>query len=143
MKPISFEYLIDDLKSLPGIGNKQAERIAHFLIQKDTKYINQLIKSINDAHTNIKFCKQCNNFSTNELCDICSNPSRRQQQLCVVSSIEDLIKIENTNTYNGLYYVLNSEVDVKTKTNIDSVIIKKFMDLLNNHTFDEIILATN
>lgn len=143
MKPHHFEQLIDALKSLPGVGNKQAERIAYFLLQKDEYYINQLISSINNAHKNIRFCKQCNNFATNELCDICSNKSRNQQQLCVVSTIEDLIKIENTNTYNGLYYVLDGEIDVKTKTNINQEIIKKLMNLIKIHDFNEIILATN
>jgi recombination protein RecR len=143
MKPIAFEYLIDTLKSLPGIGNKQAERIAYFLIKKDSYYINKLISSINDAHEKIKFCKQCNNFSVNELCDICSNPSRNNNQLCIVSTIEDLMKIETTNTYTGLYYVLNGEIDVKTKTNIEQEVIKRLMNLIKNHNFKDVIIATN
>lgn len=143
MKSISFEHLIDVLKSLPGIGNKQAERIAYFLIQKDNYYIEKLLSTISNAHTKIKFCKQCNNFSENELCDICANPSRDKNQLCIVSSIEDLIKIENTNTYVGLYYVLNGEVNVKTRTNLDQNIVKRLMDLINKNNFIDITIATN
>jgi recombination protein RecR len=143
MKPINFEYLVDALKSLPSIGNKQAERIAYFLILKDEKYIADFIQRINNAHQKIHFCKQCNNFSEGELCDICLNKSRQQNKLCVVSSIEDLQKIEDTGSYLGLYYVLQGEINVKTKTNIDQNSIKKFMGLLQSHNFDEIILATN
>ena len=143
VKPINFEYLIDALKSLPGIGNKQAERIAYFLIKKDKAYINQLLSSISEANNKIKFCQQCNNFASNELCDICANPSRNKNQLCVVSSIEDLLKIESTNTYAGLYYVLDGEIDVKTRTNINKDNIKKFMDFFKIINFDEVIIATN
>jgi recombination protein RecR len=143
MKPTIFEYLIDALKSLPGIGNKQAERIAYYIIKKDKQYINQLLNSISEANNKIKFCQKCNNFATAELCNICANPSRNQKQLCIVSSIEDLLKIETTNTYGGLYYVLDGEVDVKTKTNIDQANIKKFMTLIKDNDFQDITIATN
>jgi recombination protein RecR len=143
MKPIAFEYLVDALKSLPGVGKKQAERIAYFLILKDEKYIKEFIERINESHLKIHFCKQCNNFAESELCDICSNKMRQLNKLCVVSSIEDLQKIEETNSYLGLYYVLQGEIDVKTKTNLDQHIIRKFMNLLQSHSFDEVILATN
>jgi recombination protein RecR len=143
MAPVSFEYLIDALRSLPGVGRKQAERIAYYLILKDDKYIDELLFRINDCHHKIHFCQQCNNFSESELCDICVNESRQQNKLCVVASIEDLQKIESTNSYFGLYYVLQGEIDVKTKTNLSPSIIKKFMGLLQSRSFDEIILATN
>jgi recombination protein RecR len=143
MKPISFEYLIDAFKSLPGIGKKQAERMAYFLILKDEKYIQDFVERINDAHQKIHFCKQCNNFAEAELCEICLNKSRNQNKLCVVSSIEDLQKIEETNSYLGLYYVLQGEVDVKTKKNLEQSIIRKLMELIQSHNFDEVILATN
>jgi recombination protein RecR len=142
-KPISFEYLVDALKSLPGIGNKQAERIAYFLILKDDKFIKDFIERINESHEKIHFCKQCNNFADGEFCDICLNKSREQDKLCIVSSIEDLQKIEETGSYVGLYYVLQGEIDVKSKTNIDSNSIRKLMNWLKSHSFDEIILATN
>jgi recombination protein RecR len=143
MKPITFEYLVDALKSLPGVGKKHAERIAYFLILKDTKYIQEFIERVRGSHEKIHFCKQCNNFSDGELCDICSNPSRDQEKLCVVSSIEDLQKIEDTGAYSGLYYVLHGEIDVKAKQSLDSSTTRKFMELLKTHNFKEITLATN
>jgi recombination protein RecR len=143
MKPITFEYLVDALKSLPGVGKKHAERIAYFLMLKDDKYIQEFIERLRDSHEKIHFCRQCNNFADGELCDICSNSSRDQDKLCVVSSIEDLKKIEETGSYSGLYYVLQGEIDVKTKQNLDPKIIRKFIDLLKSHDFKEVILATN
>ncbi|GHU31967.1 hypothetical protein FACS1894166_04390 [Bacilli bacterium] len=142
MKPVSFEYLMDALKSLPGVGKKQAERIAYFLINQDQKYINDFIERINNGK-NIRFCNQCNNFAESDLCGICLNKSRDQTKLCVVSTIEDLNKIEETNSYTGLYFVLNSEIDVKTKTNIPHKTIQKLMEMINNHHFEEVTLATN
>jgi recombination protein RecR len=143
MKPVNFEYLVDALKSLPGVGKKQAERIAYFLSLKDDKYISDLIQRIHEAHEKIHFCKQCNNFATNELCDICSNPSRDQTKLTIVSSIEDLQKIEDTNSYTGLYFVLNGEIDIKSKTSIDSKTVKQMMELFKAKNFKEVLLATN
>jgi recombination protein RecR len=142
MKPVSFEYLMDALKSLPGVGKKQAERIAYFLIGQDQKYIDDFIERIQNGKT-IHFCKQCNNFAESDLCDICLNKSRDQTKLCVVSSIEDLNKIEDTNSYTGLYFVLNGEIDVKAKTNIPHKTIQKLMDMINDHHFEEVTLATN
>jgi recombination protein RecR len=143
MRPVAFEYLVDALRTLPGVGKKQAERMAYYLILKDDRYIQEFIERINNSHQKIHFCKQCNNFADGELCYICSNKTRQQNKLCIVASIEDLQKIEETNSYLGLYYVLQGEIDVKTKTNLDHEIIKKFMHLLQTHSFDEIILATN
>lgn len=143
MKPNQFEYLVDALKSLPSIGTKVAERIAYFLINQDENYINEFIKRIQKAKSEIRYCKQCNNFSSEELCSICSNSSRDKKKLCIVSNIEDLNKIEQTNAFTGLYFVLNDEINVKTNKKIESSIIKKFLNLLNEESFNEIILATN
>ncbi|MDR2823256.1 MAG: recombination mediator RecR [Mycoplasmataceae bacterium] len=143
MKPVTFEHLIDALKTLPGVGKKQADRIAYFLLLKDSKYVNNFMERIKNAKEQIHFCQQCNNFSQNDLCDICANPARDQTKLAIVSSMEDLQKIEDTNSYTGLYYVLNGEIDVKTRTNIDHNQIQKLMALLKKINFQEVLLATN
>ncbi|MDR0545741.1 MAG: recombination mediator RecR [Mycoplasmataceae bacterium] len=143
MKPITFEYLVDALKSLPSIGKKQAERIAYFLLLQDKQFVYEFIKRITNAVEKTHFCRNCNNFATSEFCDICANPSRDQKKLCIVTSIEDLLKIEQTNEYIGLYYVLNGEIDVKTKTNISSTIIRKLNDFIIKKDFKEIIISTN
>jgi recombination protein RecR len=143
MKPVSFEYLFDAIHSLPGIGKKHAERIAYFLINKDEQYINDFIRRIKSAHNDIHFCQQCNNITSNELCEICTNDSRNTNLLCIVSSCEDLEKIENTNSYLGYYYVLNGEIDIKTKTVFNEKQIQKILNFISLKKFNEIIFATD
>ncbi len=139
----NFDYLIDALKSLPGVGKKQAERIAHFLIKKDEQYANEFISRIVSAKKNIKTCKICNNYCSGELCEICSNESRDSSTICIVSSPEDLQKIENTNSYTGKYYVLNGEIDVKNKVFLNQHIVQKLMELIKEGKVKEVIIATN
>lgn len=143
MKTIEFDHLVDALRSLPSIGTKAAEKIAHFLIHQDKTYIDEFLSRILNAKTNVKFCKQCNNFSNDSLCDICNNDSRDNEQLCIISTIEDLIKIEQTNAFTGIYFILNDEIDVKTKKKIEPQIIKKLISYVNEKKFNEIIIATN
>lgn len=135
--------LIFQLRSLPGVSQKQAENICNYLINTNEDKIYELVNSITNLKKNITFCKQCNNISFSELCDICVNKDRNQKQLCIVSSSDDVYKIEETNTYSGLYFVLHQEINVKKKENIDRKTIMKFTNLLKKHTFDEIIIATN
>lgn len=139
----NFDYLIDALKSLPGVGKKQAERIAHFLIKKDSHYVEELVNRILNAKQKIKLCKNCNNYCTGELCDICSNSNRDQTKLCIVSSTEDFQKVEDTGSYVGLYYILNGEVDIKSKTYLDQNVVKKLMEQIKQKNFKEVIIATN
>jgi len=139
------EYLIDALKSLPGVGTKHATIIANFLVKKDQIYINEFIKRISEAKNSISFCEQCNNMieGDKKICDICSDFSRDNEQLCIVSTSEDLKKIEGTGEYKGLYFVLNEEADQKTRKGLNEGIIKKLIGLINKYSFKEITIATN
>lgn len=139
----NFDYLIDGLKSLPGVGKKQAERIAHFLVKKDERFIQEFVNRIVSAKQKIKICSICNNYCLGEICDICANQSRDKTKICVVSTQEDLQKIEETNGYTGQYYILNGEINVKNKEYLNQDIIKKFMHLLKNNKVKEVIIATN
>lgn len=143
MKPKEFEYLVDAIKSLPSVGSKAAERIAYHLIHAEQSYVDEFIKRISNAKNSIKFCKQCGNFAIDDLCPICSNPERDNNKLCIVNSIDELNKIESTGCFNGIYFVLNDEINVKAKKKIDSEIIKKLMNYCANKDFKEIIIATN
>lgn len=143
MRPKEFELLIDAIKSLPSIGTKAAERIAYFLVHQDLQYINEFTSRINTAKLNIKFCKQCGNFSFDDLCPICSNPNRDNQKLCIVNSIDELNKIEQTGSFDGIYFVLNDEINLKTKKNIDSQIVKRLIDYCAKKQFNEALIATN
>lgn len=143
MDNTEFDYLIDALKSLPGVGKKQAERIAHFLIKKDDQYIREFVDRITHAKQKIKICSICNNYCMGEICDICSNPDRDETKLCIVSSQEDLQKVESTNSYSGRYYILNGELDVKNKTVLNQLVVQKMMEILKKGKAKEVIIATN
>lgn len=137
------EYLIDSLKSLPGVGYKTAAKWAYFLINKDAHYINEFTHRILNAKNSIKYCSNCNNFSKTPICSICSNNYRNHKQICIVSYIEDLQRIEESGIYNGIYYVLHNEANPRKPNEIISI-INKFQEILEKfHEIDEIIIATN
>lgn len=138
-----FDQLVKSLKALPGISQKQAEKICNFLINKSDEEVYGLIDSIQKLRSTLHFCKYCQNITSDEICDICSNELREQNKLCIVSFSEDVQKIEDTNTYSGLYFVLHEEINVKKATGLNKKTTKKLFDLLNKRKFNEIILATN
>ncbi len=138
-----FDQLVKSLKSLPGISQKQAEKICNFLINQSDEEVYGLIDSIQKLRSTLHFCKYCQNITSDEICDICSNELREQNKLCIVSFSEDVQKIEDTNTYSGLYFVLHEEINVKKATGLNKKTTKKLFDLLNKRKFNEIILATN
>ena len=143
MKPKEFEYLIDAINSLPSIGAKAAEKIAYFLINQDENYLREFINRIKQAKLNIKYCEQCNNFSYEKFCPICLNKERNNKKLLIVNNINELNKIEAIGVFDGIYFVLNDEINVKTKKTIDEKIIKKLILLCKKKLFNEIIIATN
>ena len=138
-----FDQLVKSLKALPGISQKQAEKICNFLINQSDEEIYGLIDSIQKLRSTLHFCKYCQNITSDEICDICSNELREQNKLCIVSFSDDVQKIEDTNTYSGLYFVLHEEINVKKATGLNKKTTKKLFDLLNKRKFNEIILATN
>lgn len=137
------EYLIDSLKSLPGVGYKTAAKWAYFLINKDQHYINEFTRRIINAKNTIKYCNKCNNFSKSQTCSICNNSYRNHKQICIVSYIEDLQRIEESGVYNGIYYVLHYEANPRKPDEIN-LVVNKFRKILDaNPEIDEIIIATN
>lgn len=143
MRPKEFEYLVDAIKSLPSVGSKAAERIAYYLLKQDDKYIKEFCDRITNAKANIKYCKQCGNFAIDDLCPICANNERDNTKLCIVNTIDELNKIESTGCFDGIYFVLNEEINVRSKTNIDSAIIRKLVNYCAQKNFKEAIIATN
>ncbi|MEF9984911.1 MAG: toprim domain-containing protein [Malacoplasma sp.] len=144
MKIKEFEYLVDVLKSLPSISTKIAERIAYFLINSDDEFYNKFIERIVDSRMKIKLCKYCKNFtSDNFICDICSNVERRNHNLCIVSSVEDLYKIENLNIFFGTYYVLHGEINYKKNETINYINFDNIFSLIEEFGIKEILMATN
>lgn len=142
-KPIEFDYLVDALKSLPGVGYKNATKWAYFLLEQDSSYVDLFINRLKNAHNKIKNCNQCNNLTTKDLCDICTSSNRDTTQVCVVNSIEDLQRIEDSNNYHGLYFVLKEEVNPKQPDANLKCLVSLYNYISDYHCIKEIIIATN
>ena len=100
------ENAVNEFAKLPGIGRKTALRLVLHLLRQDVEQVNMFGESIIKLRNEVKHCKMCNNISDNDICEICSNTSRDHSVICVVESIKDVIAIENTQQYNGIYHVL-------------------------------------
>lgn len=101
---------VQELSRLPGVGRKTALRLALHLLKQPLEVAESLGKSIIDLRSGIQFCSQCHNISDSEVCTICSNPKRDHTVVCVVENFRDMIALENTSQYNGLYHVLGGVI---------------------------------
>ncbi len=134
---------VNEFSKLPGIGKKTALRLVLYLLNQDIEKVNKFSESIIKLKKEIKVCKICNNLSDKDVCDICSDPKRDRNKICVVENIKDIIAIEKTMQYNGLYHVLGgliSPIDGISPTDLN---IKSLEDRLKSETIDEIIFALN
>lgn len=144
MKPREFEFLVDALKSLPSISTKNADKIAHFILNSDQEFYNQFIERIVNAKNKIKFCMYCNNLTSNSFtCEICKNTERHNKSLCIVTSVDDLYKIESSNSFFGTYFVLKNELDYKNKKSVELLDLSLLEKTINEFKIKEILIATN
>ena len=135
------ENLVYNISQLSGIGKRSALRIALEILRKPKEYSRDLSESIFDFKTKINYCKQCHNISDKEVCDICSNSSRDQSIICVVEDIRDVIAIENTSLYNGLYHVLGGVISPIEGIGPDDLNILSLEKKITDKNIDEIIFA--
>lgn len=141
--PKSLKDLIECLKKLPSIGEKSAERMALSIMAMDLDQVNLFAQSLLNVKNNIKRCKICNNFTEDELCEICKDESRNSEILCVVESPKNVNMFEKMGSYFGKYHVLDgliSPLDGKTP---DDINIKSLVERVNNEQIKEIIIAVN
>ena len=108
----SFENLIDALTALPTIGRKSAVRLAYHMVLQDNFSALKLSHAIEEAVSKVRRCIRCHNISEDEYCDICSDPDRDRDKLCIVQSAKDIFSIESSGLYNGLYYIVTSVEDM-------------------------------
>jgi recombination protein RecR len=135
------EKLIDKFTSLPGIGKKSALRIVLNLLKQDANQIDELGNLIKDINTKIKYCEKCNNLSDHNVCSICTDQNRSQETICVVEDLRDVIAIENTSQYHGVYYVLNGLISPLEGVGPEDINIQKLIERLENENIDEVIFA--
>lgn len=140
---IEFEYLIDAIKALPGIGTKSARKIAFFLLKKDYSFIKEFINRINNARDQIKTCINCGNWSKDTVCDICDSNLREKNKLCVVSTVDDLTTIESCQAFNGVYHVLGGELSKLKKIEPEMLNLHSLLKRIKNEKISEILIATN
>lgn len=134
---------IDELSKLPGIGRKTAQRLALHLLKKNHSEVESLVKAIQDLKTKIRFCERCYNLSEDTLCNICRNPKRDATLICIVEEASDVIAIERTNEFNGLYHVLGGVLSPLSGVNPDSLKIKELIKRFEKEEISEVILALN
>ena len=134
---------IDELSKLPSIGRKTAQRLALHLLKSDQQNVESLVNSLIELKSKIRFCSECFNLSTEDLCDICKSPKRDRTSICIVEDASDVIAIEKTNEFNGLYHVLGGVLNPLAGTNVESLKIKELLIRLQKLDVKEIILALN
>lgn len=142
MYPKRFENLIDCLRKLPGVGMKSAERYAFDMLNYSEEDIDLFIQSLHDLKTNIKQCHICGNLSDGDTCEICKDRTRDQSMVCVVQSPKDVIAMEKTQEYNGMYHVLNGVISTSKGIMPEDINIAALMDRINENV-QEVIIATN
>jgi recombination protein RecR len=131
------------LKRLPGVGPKNAQRMAFHLLERDREGARQIANSLNVALEKVTSCKRCNSFCESELCDICASPKRDSTILCVVETPADLQAIEQAGNYQGMYFVLMGKLSPLEGIGPDDLGFKRLSALLKNEQINEVIIATN
>jgi recombination protein RecR len=137
------ENAVNEFAKLPGIGKKTALRLVLHLIKQDVNEVTQFSETIAKMREEIKFCSRCHNISDKTLCNICSNPSRKQELLCVVENIRDVIAIESTQQFNGIYHVLGGIISPLDGIGPEQLNIDSLVQRVENENIGEIIFALN
>jgi len=134
---------IEELGKLPSIGRKTAQRLALHLVKSEPQVVENLINALASLKEKLKLCSICFNISVEDTCDICRSEKRDKTTICVVEEASDIIAIERTNEFNGLYHVLGGVLSPLSGTDADSLKIKELLVRLQGDDIKEIILALN
>lgn len=144
---MSFSPLIDELvaslRCLPGVGAKTAQRMALYLLERDRNGAQQLASAIDKAVAEVGHCERCRTLTEEALCKICGSTRRNKQQLCIVETPADVIAIEQTSSYSGLYFVLHGHLSPIDGLGPDEIGLPQLFELLNEEEISELVIATN
>ncbi len=138
-----FDALIKEFSRLPGIGQKSAARLAFHILKQPLSEIERLTKAILELKENIVFCEICGGISDAAVCSICSDQNRDKSIICVVEEARDIITIEKSNWYHGLYHVLKGVISPLDGIGPEELNISSFLDRCRNEDINEVIIATN
>lgn len=139
----SIEKLIESFERLPSIGHKTAARLAFHILNSSEEETNEFISSIVNAKKNLKYCSKCYNISDTDPCIICGNPKRDSSIICVVEDVRDIIAMEKTHEFKGVYHVLHGSISPMNGIGPDDIKIKELLARLMEGQVKEVILATN
>ncbi|MBZ4201493.1 MAG: recombination mediator RecR [Methylotenera sp.] len=141
--PPTLEQLIDSLRCLPGVGPKSAQRMAYYLLQRDRKGASDLATALNQALQVVDHCHLCNTFSEQTVCPLCASENREKALLCVVEMPTDLLMLENTRAYAGMYFVLMGRLSPLDGVGPKEIHLDKLLKRAQDGMVQEVILATN
>ena len=141
--PPALEQLIDSLRCLPGVGPKSAQRFAYYLLHRDRLGADTRSRSLKNALEVVEHCELCNTFSEQAICPLCASESRDARLLCVVEMPTDLLMIENTQSYQGLYFVLMGKLSPLDGIGPKEIHLDKLIKRAQDGIVEEVILATN
>ncbi len=139
----SFARLAAELSKLPGIGSKTAARLAFHLLRSSRQDVEALASALIEMKNNVRFCQRCYHVSEAEFCNVCSNPARDSQVLCIVEEPQDLLAIERSRSYLGLYHVLHGALSPLDGVGPEDLKIPQLLQRLEAEPIREVILATN
>jgi recombination protein RecR len=135
--------LIQELTRLPGLGKKSAQRIAFHVLRARREDIDRLAAALVDVKENLGLCASCNNISDGELCPFCRDPRRDVKKICVVEEPHNIVPVESTRTFEGLYHVLHGSISPLRGAGPEQLRLKQLIDRIGTGEVEEVILATN
>lgn len=141
--PPALQHLIESLRCLPGVGPKSALRMAYYLLQRDRKGASGLANALSDALETVGHCQLCNNFSEQPICPVCASQKRDASMLCVVEMPTDVMMLEQTQSYDGLYFVLMGRLSPLDGVGPKEINLDKLIKRAQTNAVQEVILATN
>lgn len=139
----SIEKLIESFEKLPSIGHKTAVRLAFHMLDLNEEDTHEFINSIINAKANLKYCSNCYNISDTDPCPICSSPKRDSEIICVVEDVRDIMAMERTHEFKGVYHVLHGTISPMNGIGPEDIKIKELLNRISSGNIKEIIIATN
>ncbi|MET0590355.1 MAG: recombination mediator RecR [Naasia sp.] len=137
------QELIDELGRLPGIGPKSAQRIAFHIVQTESFDVRRLGEILLEVREKVRFCSLCGNVSDQDLCNICRDPRRSRTVICVVEEAKDVVAVERTREFRGLYHVLGGAISPIDGIGPEQLRIRELLQRLADGTVEEVIIATD
>ena len=135
--------LINEFEKLPGIGHKSAVRLAFYILESPLDVAQNMASTLIDAKNKVKFCSICYNITEEDPCEICSNKRRDESCICVVENVKDVVAMEKTHEYKGMYHVLHGSISPMNNITAGDIKIKELLERLKDDKIKEVILATN